>query len=448
MTRRLSVASIYLIGSGPIQDSSRILFVSRNWLVNMFAILVSGLFMVHSVFIYTLVIPISWATGGSVSMLSRWRKVWRSWVPIPTGVGITLLGILQWRRIRKQHQDEVAFKEWEITCYRSVPFRPLSRAWGWVSDCTIPSPARAWVYGQYSAMFAVNLDEVEHELPRYSSLADFFSRRLKEGVRPIDFSPCLVSPADGKILNAGKVTSCHIEQVKGVTYSIQAFLGDLNWQNTSANGGLKAVNVNAKHTDINQNEIKVDANDTYSRVADWNEYKKSLLMDPVNNDLYQIVIYLAPGDYHRFHSPVHCSIKYRRHFQGELLSVSPRVAGWVPELFSLNERVVYFGQWEKGFFSMTAVGATNVGSIRVHSDKSLHTNGRRWHRDIRHKGRRLNVEWEKGEEVGEFRMGSTIVILFEAPRDYSLCVQPGQKIKVGQSVTCCTDLDSRQKKRT
>lgn len=382
-------------------------------------------------------------------MLGRWRKVWRSWVPIPTGVGITLLGILQWRRIRKQHQDEVASKEWEITCYRAVPFRPLSRAWGWVSDCTIPSPLRAWVYGEYSRMFAVNLDEVEHELPVYVSLADFFSRRLKEGVRPIDLSPCLVSPADGKILNAGKVTSCHIEQVKGVTYSIQAFLGDLNWHNT--NNKVMPQHVSAKHTDINDNEIKINANDSYkeyTRVPDWNEYKKSLLMDPVNNDLYQIVIYLAPGDYHRFHSPVQCSIKYRRHFQGELLSVSPRVAGWVPELFSLNERVVYFGQWEKGFFSMTAVGATNVGSIRVHSDKSLHTNGRRWSRDIKHKDKRLNLVWDKGQEVGEFRMGSTIVILFEAPKDYSLCVAPGQKIKVGESVTCCMDQDLRQKKRT
>lgn len=54
---------------------------------------------------------------------------------------------------------------------------------------------------------------------------------------------------------------------------------------------------------------------------------------------------------------------------GELLSVNPLIAGWIPDLFCLNERAVYVGNWEHGFFSMIAVGATNVGSIRVHSDE-------------------------------------------------------------------------------
>lgn len=72
--------------------------------------------------------------------------------------------------------------------------------------------------------------------------------------------------------------------------------------------------------------------------------------------LYQCVIYLAPGDYHRFHSPTEWKPEVRRHFVGELLSVSPRVAQWLPGLFCLNERVLYMGEWKHGFFSMTAVG--------------------------------------------------------------------------------------------
>lgn len=81
----------------------------------------------------------------------------------------------------------------QITCYRSVPLRPLSRAWGWISDRPVPMSLRHWVYNKYSRMYSVNLDEVENELICYSSLAEFFSRRLKEGVRPIDLSHCIVS---------------------------------------------------------------------------------------------------------------------------------------------------------------------------------------------------------------------------------------------------------------
>lgn len=72
--------------------------------------------------------------------------------------------------------------------------------------------------------------------------------------------------------------------------------------------------------------------------------------------MYQCVIYLAPGDYHRFHSPAEWQPQLRRHFHGELLSVSPKIAQWLPELFCLNERALYMGQWEHGFFSFTAVG--------------------------------------------------------------------------------------------
>lgn len=62
-------------------------------------------------------------------------------------------------------------------------------------------------------------------------------------------------------------------------------------------------------------------------------------------------------------------IYYITVFPGELLSVNPKIARLLPDLFVLNERAVYVGEWEHGFFSMTAVGATNVGSIKVHSDK-------------------------------------------------------------------------------
>ena len=95
-----------------------------------------------------------------------------------------------------------------------------------------------------------------------------------------------------------------------------------------------------------------------------------------DKQLLQITMYLAPGDYHCFHSPLDWTVEQRKHFKGKLLSVRPSVATWMPNLFAQNERVVYSGRNAKdnGFFTFTAVGATNVGSIMIDIDEELFTN--------------------------------------------------------------------------
>jgi phosphatidylserine decarboxylase len=191
-----------------------------------------------------------------------------------------------------------------------------------------------------------------------------------------------------------------VEQVKGVSYSLRAFLGP-----------IKSVDKDKALTPA---------------------YPLSLLKDPENNCLYQIVVYLAPGDYHRFHSPTEWKVDLCRHFPGELLSVNPRVAGWIGGLFSLNERAVYVGNWKYGFFSMTAVGATNVGSIRVYSDPELVTN--KWKKGVPAMIERpVSVALSRGEDFGEFNLGSTIVLLFEAPKaSFILGAKAGDAVKMGQ----------------
>ncbi len=92
------------------------------------------------------------------------------------------------------------------------------------------------------------------------------------------------------------------------------------------------------------------------------------------NALFSAVLYLSPGDYHRFHSPGEWTASSRTHFAGQLLPVNPLVARLLPSLFCANERVAVFGQWRHGFFSYTAVGATNVGSIRLAFDPTVRTN--------------------------------------------------------------------------
>lgn len=205
----------------------------------------------------------------------------------------------------------------------------------------------------------------------YRSIAEFFTRSLKDDARTIDTNSCLVSPADGTVLHFGLATNEQVEQVsiaaaqvsskieptltiplsqltfdylqvKGVTYSLKSFLGPANWVNKPSTTYVDNI-----------------------RVSDDEE-----------TSIYQCIIYLAPGDYHRFHSPTTCKMflfffdfgcvynsssvtgtpTLRRHFSGELLSVSPKIANWLPGLFSLNERALYLGKWQHGFFSFAAVG--------------------------------------------------------------------------------------------
>ncbi|XP_075993427.1 phosphatidylserine decarboxylase proenzyme, mitochondrial isoform X2 [Genypterus blacodes] len=299
-----------------------------------------------------------------------------------------------------------------VALYRSFPTRLLSRAWGRLNDLNLPTWLRKPIYSLYIWTFGVNMKEAAVEdLHHYRNLGEFFRRRLKPAVRPLCASSCLISPADGRILHFGRVKNSEVEQVKGVTYSLENFLGPQMGRSNSSSPS----------------------------------FRDGLLSSP-GNELFHVVVYLAPGDYHCFHSPTDWRVELRRHFPGVLMSVNPGVARWVKELFCLNERVALTGQWQHGFFSLTAVGATNVGSIRVYFDQELHTNAPRYSKgsfvdrsyvangNSKAAGGGEGVSLQKGEALGEFNLGSTIVLLFEAPADFSFNLQPGQLIRVGEAL--------------
>jgi len=172
------------------------------------------------------------------------------------------------------------------------------------------------------------------------------------------------------------------------------------------------------------------------------EYQRELCVnDPLTHKLHHLVIYLAPGDYHRFHSPADWTVTFRRHFPGDLFSVAPLISRLISGLFNYNERVLYAGFWEHGFFSLTAVGATGVGSIRTSLDPDLSTNEYKWdprkenHQDLDFtKDTPEGICVSKGEDFGEFNLGSTIVLVFEAPNNFRFQFNDADKVKVGQSV--------------
>jgi phosphatidylserine decarboxylase len=92
------------------------------------------------------------------------------------------------------------------------------------------------------------------------------------------------------------------------------------------------------------------------------------------NQCYYMVVYLSPKDYHRYHSPAAFTASYRRHVAGYLEPVDPRYLKGHRDVIKSNERVNLMGDWHHGFFAMSFVGATNVGSIHLHFDGDLATN--------------------------------------------------------------------------
>ena len=310
--------------------------------------------------------------------------------PLPIGAGAAVVGFLQFRRITQNTrvvEDEEAFY---IPAYKLLPLCSFSRLWGTVNNLDLPVWSRPWLLGAYSRLFGCDLNEAKNpDLSSYPNLGSFFHRQLRDGVRPIDQTPgTLVSPCDGKVLTCTRLQSDQdkVEQVKGMTFSLKQFLGE-------------TPNVRR------------------------------------DNALYYAVIYLAPGDYHGFHSPSYFSIANRLHFSGLLLSVSPWAARNVSRLFNINERVTYSGMWDDGrFMSLTAVGATNVGCVKVPCDTELNTNAKNkklWEKKVAP----ISTEFRKGDYFGEFNLGSTIVLVFEAPEAFEFTIKPGDRVKMGQKIS-------------
>eukprot|EP01112_Ceratiomyxa_fruticulosa_P022682 TRINITY_DN839_c0_g1_i1.p1 TRINITY_DN839_c0_g1~~TRINITY_DN839_c0_g1_i1.p1 ORF type:complete len:444 (-),score=86.24 TRINITY_DN839_c0_g1_i1:30-1361(-) len=337
-------------------------------------------------------------------------------------------------------------KEWQIEAIKRFPFGLASRTWGVLSRTPIPEFLREPVYKAYGKAFGVNFDEAELPLKEYPTIAQFFTRRLKQGARPIDLDPThMASPVDGKVIYFGEVEKDSLEQVKGIQYSLEKFMGpgeiieeivqynqDLHLKTTTV---LPEKNEDVLKEDLPQ-QVVIEV------TKDLDKKSKK----PVPRKLYHIGLYLAPGDYHGFHSPVDWIAHTRRHFPGYLFPVAPLSVHSIQGLFALNERVIITGKWRYGFFGYAPVGATNVGSIKLSFDKDLTTNKRgKLTRDgsiyhdkdfIESTHSKKGVELGKGQEIGFFHMGSTVVLIFEVPldHDFHFTVKPGEKVVLGRSI--------------
>ncbi|KAI5949648.1 PSD1 [Candida margitis] len=468
------------------------------------------------------------------------RRKFIKWWTI-TSISIVLGGVAAKIKYDRGEEHENPYKirphSWQLYAYSTLPLKTISRLWGYVNSIDLPVFLRSPSYRLYSAIFGVNLDEMENpDLKSYKNLSEFFYRTLKPGVRPISDDD-VVSPADGKVLKYGVIDQGEIEQVKGMTYSIDALLGmsstrklaapthstqfedmdgdddtkvkrdeefaKLNGISYTVDDILGGEGENTHHmneltyTDVKEGTAKGDKASFSKEMAVAEELAPNPKETFRHKQLYFAVIYLAPGDYHHFHSPTSWVATLRRHFIGELFSVAPFFQKTLQGLFVLNERVALLGYWKYGFFSMVPVGATNVGSIVVNFDKDLKTNSyyedevygngsssssssasarssstslpgsasentpllqREYSastifqeiEDRKRKKLKKNTVYEatytnasrilggyplsKGQDMGGFKLGSTVVLVFEAPDNFKFDIEVGDKVKVGQSL--------------
>ncbi|KAG6909087.1 hypothetical protein DXG01_002068 [Tephrocybe rancida] len=453
-------------------------------------------------------------------LINAWTETPTKWYPLPLAVGALLLVAIQYRKKVQKARKEVEVDEdgmevirlkgpWQVHVIGALPLRNMSRLWGYVNSLELPIWLRPWGFRLYAFAFGCNLDEIEPaDLTSYPSLGAFFYRKLKSGVRPVD-PAVLVSPADGTVLHFGTIKDLRVEQVKGITYSLDALLGverpgssasvistpaEHHNRDMSIVDDREFANVNGIEYSLDQligNASPTSGTTTPTTDSDTplepgappkkygaqvdasvepeQSMQETLVHDASvaremgvkasvdidkrrsasgktvkpGNALFFSVIYLAPGDYHRFHSPTAWVVEKRRHFVGELYSVSPYMAKRLENLFVLNERVALLGRWKHGFFSMVPVGATNVGSIILNFDQALRTNVRGrppppgTYSEAVYSAASPILNGQPliaAQEMGGFCLGSTIVLVFEAPADFEFAVQAGQKVKVGEKL--------------
>jgi phosphatidylserine decarboxylase len=276
-----------------------------------------------------------------------------------------------------------AAKAFIVTQYL-LPKQALTSFAGWVASGRrgrVTTAIVRWFIEQYQ----VDMSEaLESDPAHYASFNEFFTRALKPGIRPI--APAeLVCPVDGAISHFGRIERDQIFQAKGHRYSTTALVG--------GDAGLAAGYENGHFA----------------------------------------TIYLSPRDYHRIHMPCDGRLLRMIHVPGDLFSVNPTTAANVPGLFARNERVVCVFESAQGPFVLVLVGATIVGSMATvwHGTVNPPRTGRQ--REWRYDDQR--IELRKGEEMGRFLLGSTVVLLFpQGDLRFNPSWAPARGVRLGEEM--------------
>lgn len=265
-----------------------------------------------------------------------------------------------------------------------LPHRFLSRLVMWGTRWTF-APWKDFLIGRIVRSYKVDLAEaVDADFASYAHFNAFFTRALRPGARPQPpDATAIACPADGRISQSGAIHGGRIVQAKGHDYTIAELLADPDAAAPYVDGSF-------------------------------------------------LNVYLSPRDYHRVHMPLAGELVETVHVPGRIFSVAPFAVQAIARLFARNERVVCHFRNERGSFVVVLVGAMLVsgietvwGGVEVPPYASKITR-----RDYRGRGIRL----ARGDEMGRFNMGSTVIVLLPADAGRFDALQPEQAVRVGELV--------------
>lgn len=243
------------------------------------------------------------------------------------------------------------------------------------------TPAIRW----FIRHFRVDMTEAAQPAPQtYPTFNAFFTRALRPDARPLaPGDRTVVSPVDGTISQLGAIGGGRIFQAKRQDYSVPELVGG-----------------EARHA------------------------------EPFRTGQF-CTLYLSPRDYHRIHMPVSATLSEMIYVPGRLFTVAPYGVRQIPRLFARNERVICLFETERGPMALILVGAINVAAIETTWAGLITPPHRRLIQQVDYRDQDIHLE--KGEEMGRFNMGSTVILLFaDTIMTWDPGLGPGSPVRMGQ----------------
>lgn len=264
-----------------------------------------------------------------------------------------------------------------------LPKNLVSRFMGYLVSLTPPRSMAIFINRSFARSAGITVEDAEFPLEAYTNLQSFFARKLKPNLRPIaQDASAIISPCDGFLSIAGAIKNGRLASIKGKYYSVASLL---------------------------------DSEELAARFEGG----------------YFATIYLSPRDYHRFHAPVSGQITETIYIPGALWPVNRWAVKQIPDLFCQNERIISLIKPDggTGMLASIAVGATMVGKIKLnYCDLESNVTNKKMTQS------HLQQHIGKGDELGTFMFGSTIVLLFEPGMIKSVTKEPPVAVFMGEEL--------------